>query len=86
MQKLGKSQLCVELKQPLSTLPAELSSSGVTLSGDGRTLSYVYDVASEDNGITRLLRQIDALGLDVKNLETRQSSLEEIFVQLLEAA
>ena len=82
MQKLGKAHLCVELKAPLAAIPLELASWHVNLSQDGKTLSYSYDIASENNGITTLLRQIDALGLEVKNLETRQSSLEEIFVQL----
>ena len=86
MQKLGKAQLTVELQQPLQQVPGELSPWPTTLSEDGRTLVYSYDLQAESNGLTALLRQLDALGIEVKNLATRQSSLEEIFVQLLEGS
>jgi ABC-2 type transport system ATP-binding protein len=86
MQKLGKAQLTVELQQPLQRIPDELAPWPTTLSEDGRQLVYSYDLQAESNGLTALLRQLDALGIEVKNLATRQSSLEEIFVQLLEGS
>jgi ABC-2 type transport system ATP-binding protein len=86
MQKLGKAQLTVDLQQPLDHVPAELAPWPTTLSADGSQLVYSYDLQAESNGLTAWLRQLDALGIEVKNLATRQSSLEEIFVQLLEAS
>lgn len=83
MRKLGKSELKVQLSSPLSEVPAALASWQLALSADGCELVFTYDMQAESNGITALLRHIDTLGLEVKNLQTRQSSLEDIFVQLL---
>jgi ABC-2 type transport system ATP-binding protein len=85
MQKLGKAQLHVRLQQPLSEIPPELAAWNLQLSEAGAELVYTYDMQTESNGIAALLRQMDKAGLEVKNLQTHQSSLEDIFVQLLHA-
>ncbi len=83
MQKLGKTQLLLTLQRALPSIPDALSSWRLDLFNDGTDLVYTYDVQAEANGVSSLLRQLDALGLDVKNLQTRQSSLEDIFVDLV---
>ncbi len=84
MQKLGKKQLIIELKEPVSELPDSLASYGLELSEDGNLLTYTYDTKGEGTGITALLQAInDADSLALKDLQTTQSSLEEIFVNLV---
>ena len=83
MRKLGRAQLSVKLQQALPELPAALSSWPLTLSADGTEIAYAYDMQADDSGIAALLKQLDALGLVVKTLQTRQSSLEDIFVDLV---
>ena len=83
MNKLGKSQLMLHLQHRLAALPASLSQWRLELAQDGIELVYTYDAQAESTGITALLRQLDALGIEVANLQTRQSSLEEIFVSLV---
>jgi ABC-2 type transport system ATP-binding protein len=85
MQKLGKTQLLMRLQRKLADIPAALAPWRLDLAQDGTELVYTYDMQAENSGITALLRQIDALGLDVKNLQTRQSTLEDIFVNLVHA-
>jgi ABC-2 type transport system ATP-binding protein len=86
MKRFGARRLSLQLKAPLASVPAALSDFGLTLQDDGKTLLYVFDAAAEDTGVSRLLRQLDALGLDFKDLKTEQSSLEDIFVSLVSDA
>ncbi len=83
MHKLGKAQLSLQLQRPLTAVPESLASWNLELSPGKNELIYIYDMQADDTGINALLRQVTALGLDVKALQTRQSSLEEIFVQLV---
>jgi ABC-2 type transport system ATP-binding protein len=85
MHKLGKSQLQLTLREALDGIPPALAPWQLTLAAEGTELVYQYDTQAEDNGIAALMRQLDALGLGVKGLQTHQSSLEEIFVSLLRA-
>ena len=83
MKKLGKKQLSVHLQQPLATLPGALASMGVVLKDAGSELEYTFDSAEEGTGIPRLLARLGELGIDYRDLNTRQSSLEDIFVSLV---
>jgi len=83
MQKLGKKQLVIELAESITTLPESLSSYVLELSDDGNHLTYTYDTMSDSTGITTLLQDISTAGLSLKDLQTRQSSLEDIFVELV---
>lgn len=85
MRKLGKAQLLLQLQEPLARLPADLARWQLDLGKDGTELVYNYDAQTGDSGITDLIRQLDTLGLKVKTLQTRQSSLEDIFVGLVHA-
>ncbi|MGB0865420.1 MAG: ABC transporter ATP-binding protein [Granulosicoccaceae bacterium] len=84
MAKMGKKQLTVELREPTTVVPDSLSSYGLELSAEGEKLTYTYDVRAERTGITALLQGINDAGLGVKDIVTHQSSLEEIFVNLVE--
>ncbi|MDB5533860.1 MAG: transporter ATP-binding protein [Hyphomicrobiales bacterium] len=90
LKKLGKAQLTIDLKTPLVHVPSELSDMPVELSNGGAAL--VYTVNGQDGGktgdhgdIAELLRRLASLGIDFKNLETRRSSLEDIFIDLVRA-
>ena len=88
MRKLGKKQLTLHLQAPVPSLPASLAHHDLALSPDGRDLVYTYDtktagVAGERTGITVLLADLAEAGIRFRDLETRQSSLEEIFVDLV---
>jgi ABC-2 type transport system ATP-binding protein len=84
MKKLGEKQLILHLLQPLTAIPAGLSAFKLTLGGDGLLLTYTYDTRDGDSSdITHLLDALDSAGIRFKDLETRQSSLEEIFVNLV---
>ncbi|HXF08317.1 MAG TPA: ABC transporter ATP-binding protein [Candidatus Acidoferrales bacterium] len=83
MRRLGKRQLRLQLSQPLTALPVALATYPLELSADGLELTYTYDAASEHGGIGGLLRDLTASGVDFKSLQSRESSLEEIFVDLL---
>jgi ABC-2 type transport system ATP-binding protein len=85
MRKLGKKQLTLHLQKPLDALPADMSCDGLELSADGEELVYTFDAQADDTGIAALLRQLARHEIDYKDLQTRQSSLEEIFVGLLGA-
>ncbi len=85
MQKLGKKQLTLHLQEPLKALPKELATEPLELSADGAQLVYTFDTQSEETGIADLLRRLAKHGIDFKNLQTSQSSLEEIFVSLVRA-
>jgi ABC-2 type transport system ATP-binding protein len=83
MRKLGKKQLTLQLQQPLAQVPAELAAFGLGLSGDGSELVYSYDSEGGRSGIVELLDRLNAAGIRFKDLQTTQSSLEEIFVSLV---
>ncbi|MBM6592424.1 ABC transporter ATP-binding protein [Microvirga pudoricolor] len=83
MEKLGKKQLTLHLQNPLAAVPAGLSGYNLQLSGDGQELVYTFDAKSEQTGIADLLRRLGENGIDFTDLQTSQSSLEEIFVNLV---
>lgn len=83
MEKLGKKQLKLQLQSPLETIPAELATYSLELLADGNELVYTFDAQSEHTGIPELLRQLGKHGIDFKDLKSSQSSLEEIFVNLV---
>ena len=83
MQKLGKKQLTLHLQSPLPALPPELHSDPLQLSADGTELVYTFDTQSQETGIADLLRRLSGHGIDFKDLQTSESSLEEIFVSLV---
>ena len=83
MARMGQKQLTVELREPLSALPPQLSGQDLTLSEDGLSLVYTYDTKKERTGITTLLSDLAAAGVVLRDISTRQSSLEEIFVGLV---
>ncbi|WP_245006396.1 ABC transporter ATP-binding protein [Methylomonas koyamae] len=86
MRKLGKKELALTLRQTLTELPAELHAWPLTLSGDGQTLVYTFDSQTEESGIAELLRALNQLGIDFKDLRSSESSLEDIFVSLVQQA
>ncbi|HKP63991.1 MAG TPA: ABC transporter ATP-binding protein [Polyangiales bacterium] len=83
MRKLGRKQLTLNLQNPLKEVPRELSDKNLQLSADGSSLTYEFDSHAESTGIAVLLRQLNDLGIDFKDLHTTESSLEDIFVNLV---
>jgi ABC-2 type transport system ATP-binding protein len=83
MARMGKKQLTVQLSKPIKALPASLTSDALVLSPDGDKLIYSYDTRAERTGITKLLSDVSAAGLTLTDIETSQSSLEDIFVDLV---
>ena len=84
MQKLGKKQVTLMLQEPLTAVPAALSDYELALSKDGNELTYTYDTRSESRGIVDFMKHVNDAGIQFKDLRTRQSSLEDIFVSLVE--
>ena len=84
MNSLGRKQLMVDLRKPISELPALLNNFDLELSADGQRLTYTFDTQSERTGITALLQAVGEAGLGLKDLNTSQSSLEDIFVNLVQ--
>jgi len=84
MARMGQKELRIELSAPIESIPAELEGRGLDLSDGGKWLTYRYDTRAERTGIVRLLGALQAAGLVVADVETRQSSLEEIFVGLVQ--
>jgi ABC-2 type transport system ATP-binding protein len=83
MTRMGRKTLTVDLGTPLAALPPTLARHGVTLGAGGTSLVYSYDTAAEQTGITDLLADIREAGLHLVDLQTKQSSLEDIFVGLV---
>jgi ABC-2 type transport system ATP-binding protein len=83
MRKLGKKQLALRLQTKLDSIPAELAGYHLDLADDGNELVYTFDAQGDRTGIAALMRQLSELGIDFKDLQTSQSSLEEIFVKLV---
>jgi ABC-2 type transport system ATP-binding protein len=84
MRKLGKKQLVLHLQKPLAAIPAELAGNGnLTLANDGKDLVFTYDTQGERTGVTGLLTDLNRLDIRLRDLQTTQSSLEEIFIGLV---
>ncbi len=83
MRKLGRKELTLELAAPMTAVPAALSDFALALSSDGQELTYRYDTKAERTGITRLLQALADSGIRFRDLRTSQSSLEQIFVELV---
>ncbi|MDG4899253.1 MULTISPECIES: ABC transporter ATP-binding protein [unclassified Mesorhizobium] len=83
MRKLGRKQMTLELRAPLGALPEGLSRYALELSADGNELTYTYDSQSDRPGVASLIRDLEAAGIQFHDLDTKNSTLEEIFVNLL---
>jgi len=86
MQKLGKRRLTLMLKQPMASIPAALVEWPLELQADGHQLVYTFKANADGTGIPALLRRLGELDIDFKDLDTERSSLEDIFVSLVERA
>ncbi len=82
MTRMGRRELRIDLNQPVAAIPPELERFDLALEDEGATLLYAYDTSAERTGITALLSALNDAGLRLRDLRTRQSSLEEIFVAL----
>jgi ABC-2 type transport system ATP-binding protein len=83
MHKLGQKQLTLQLHEAIDTIPAELGSHDLKLGNGGSELVYTYDSQGPRTGITHLLTDLSQAGIRFKDLDTSQSSLEDIFVDLV---
>jgi ABC-2 type transport system ATP-binding protein len=83
MRKLGKKRLTLEVHNKLETLPPALSDYKLTIGADGTELIYDYDTQAERTGVARLLGELSQAGIRIRDLQTTQSSLEDIFVGLV---
>jgi len=86
MQQLGKKQLVLQLQDPLGAIPQQLSHYNLELGAQGSELIYTYDTKGERTGITALLGELNTAGVKFSDVNTTQSSLEEIFVDLVKRA
>ena len=86
MRKLGKKQLKIQLQSALAALPESVAAFDVELAEDGHCLIYTFDAQRETTGIAELLRTMDREKIDYNDLHSSQSSLEEIFVNLVKSA
>ena len=86
MKKLGKKKLTLELQAPLAAVPTELAPFNLAQGANGLELTYSFDVKADHGGVAQLLKRLDELGVEVKDLHTEQSSLEDIFVDLVKRA
>lgn len=84
MSRMGQKKLQISLQSPLDIIPGKLQNLKLSLSDDGLSLNYLYDTKGSTTGITKLLNKISSAGLQMSDLKTSQSSLEEIFVSLIE--
>ncbi|HUG62054.1 MAG TPA: ABC transporter ATP-binding protein [Methylomirabilota bacterium] len=85
MRKLGRKKLTLQLQSPIEAVPADLSDYGLELLTGGRDLVYIYDTRAERTGITGLLQAVRQTGIQFSDLRTDESTLEEIFVELVRA-
>jgi len=83
MEKMGKRQLTIQLQAPLSALPDDLAGYRLELADEGHQLIYSFDAKGDETGIAGLMRGLHAAGLDFKDIQTSQNSLEDIFVGLV---
>jgi len=84
MRKLGRRRLSIIVQQPIEAIPPALAGWPLRLEAGGERLVYEFDASASDTGIARLLRTLGAAGIDYKDLETSRTSLEDIFVELVE--
>ena len=84
MKRLGKRQMLISLLEPMTSIPAELEEWHLELEQEGERLRYIFDARAERTGIPSLLRKLGDLHIGFKDLETSKSSLEDIFVDLVE--
>ncbi|MBX6319041.1 ABC transporter ATP-binding protein [Pigmentiphaga sp.] len=84
MRKLGKKQLTLQLQAPLASIPAALAGYGLELADGGHALIYTFDAQAETTGIAALMRALNEQGIDFKDLHSSESSLEDIFVSLVQ--
>ena len=85
MRQLGRKSLTIQLREPLAAIPAGLEDFALELAADGHSLVYGFDTRSEDTRIADLLRRLHEAGVDFSDLNTEESSLEDIFVSLVRA-
>ncbi len=83
MARMGRKEMIIELQSPIDKVPEALGAYALTRASAGEALTYTYDTQKGRTGITRLLSDISAAGLVVRDVQTRQNSLEEIFVDLV---
>ena len=80
---MGQKKLEISLKSPIAAIPAQLQHYKLFLSDNGTSINYLYDTKGSTNQITKLLNEISNADLQISDLQTSQSSLEEIFVSLI---
>lgn len=85
MARMGRKEAVIDISDPLTSLPESLAGYDVRLAAEGMQVIYTYDSSAERTGIRRLLNDLDAAGVVMRDLSTRQSSLEEVFVELVHA-
>ena len=83
IKRMGQKKLEISLQSPISAIPAQLQHFQLSLSDDGMSINYLYDTKGSTNEITKLLNEISSANLQISDLQTSQSSLEEIFVSLI---
>ena len=83
MSRMGQKKLQISLQSPIDIIPGKLQNLKLSLADDGSSLNYLYDAKGSSTGITKLLNKISSAGLQMSDLKTSQSSLEEIFVSLI---
>jgi ABC-2 type transport system ATP-binding protein len=83
MRKLGAKQLILHLQKPLDSIPGELAAHNLSLASNGKELVFTYDTAAERTGVTALLADLNSAGIRFRDLQTTQSSLEDIFIGLV---
>ena len=83
IKRMGQKKLEISLKSPIAVIPAQLQHFQLFLSDDGTSINYLYDTKGSTNQITKLLNEISNADLQISDLQTSQSSLEEIFVSLI---
>jgi ABC-2 type transport system ATP-binding protein len=83
MKRLGRKELRIELAEPVTALPEALSGRSLRLEEEGRVLVYDYDTSAERTGLAKLMAELSAAGLSVRDVDTRKSTLEDIFVDLV---
>ena len=84
MKRMGRKKVEISLQSPIAVIPAKLQNFDLYLSDYGLTINYLYDAKASSNEITKLLNEISISNLQISDLKTSQSSLEEIFVSLIE--
>jgi ABC-2 type transport system ATP-binding protein len=83
MRQMGRKRMIIELQEPVDDVPEALTGYRLIRAEDGQSLEYSYDRQAERTGITRLLSDLSASGLVLRDVQTRQDSLEDIFVGLV---